>query len=204
MSPTRTVPRVTTLGEFELHVQSVRSTRNNNIQPVQPVQPVQPALPDAPPRAVVLPLYSTTEELPQYANPNGISVSDDKDSIHSSTFDLDEKQEKPTSNNRTTSDNEEPKTVARTLFRFGFMMPLLWLIGASIIFLDLKYYPDVLTDVEDPRTDEERAADLRVIRRAELRWAWRSVYAFVTLVLVVLIVVLTYLGVTNKWTGVHS
>jgi hypothetical protein len=83
-------------------------------------------------------------------------------------------------------------------------MPLLWLIGASIIFLDLKYYPDALHDLEDPRTEEERAADLEVMRRAELRWAWRSLYAFVTVALLTLIVLVTYLGVTNKWTGVHS
>jgi hypothetical protein len=57
-------------------------------------------------------------------------------------------------------------------------MSHLWLIGAFTIFLDLKYYPDVLADTEGPRTDEERAADLRAICRAELQWAWRSVYAY--------------------------
>ena len=105
---------MTTLGEFELHVHSVCTGHNNVQQP-------DSELPVAPPRAVVLPPYTTytTDELPQYANPKGVSVSDDKDSIHSSTFDIDEKT-MSTSSNRTTSDDVEPETVARKLFPFGF------------------------------------------------------------------------------------
>jgi len=189
-APIRTAPRVTTLGEFEIHVQKARAARH-----------VQPPLDDAPtsaPPTVVLPPYSHGPDvLPQYSNPK--DVSDDKGTVPSVNFD-----EKPKSNNRTTSDDEEPKTLSRALFLYGFLMPLLWLIGASIIFLELKYYPDALHDAEDPRTEEERAADLEVMRRAELRWAWRCLYAFVTVALLTLIVLVTYLGVTNKWTGAHS
>ena len=59
-------------------------------------------------------------------------------------------------------------------------MLLMWLIGVSIIWFDLKYYLGVVTGVEDPRTDEEHAADLRVSRGAELQWPWRSTYKFVS------------------------
>ncbi|KAF9513685.1 hypothetical protein BS47DRAFT_1393079 [Hydnum rufescens UP504] len=189
-APIRTAPRVTTLGEFEIHVQRARAARY-----------VQPPLEDVPtpaPRTAALPPYSQGPDvLPQYSNPK--EFSDDKQSVRSMTLD-----EMPKLSNRTTSDDEEPKTLSRALFLYGFLMPLLWLIGASIIFLDLKYYPDALHDVEDPRTEEERAADLEVIRRAELRWAWRSLYAFVTVTLFTVIILVTYLGVTKKWTGVHS
>lgn len=81
-------------------------------------------------------------------------------------------------------------------------MPLFWCIGASILFLDLAYHQTPEELAEDPRTPEERKADLAVLRRAEVRWAWRSVYALIGVVLCVATALLIWAGITGKFTGV--
>lgn len=70
-----------------------------------------------------------------------------------------------------------------------------------IIFLPLHHIPS--TQVEDPRTEDERTADLQVIRKAELRWAWYSMYSLVVSFLITLSVVLIWLGATGRWNGVQ-
>lgn len=82
-------------------------------------------------------------------------------------------------------------------------MPLFWCIGTSILFLDLAYHQTEQELAEDARTADERIADLRVLRAAEVRWAWRSLYALVSLVLVVVITLLVWAGATGRFTGIH-
>jgi hypothetical protein len=82
-------------------------------------------------------------------------------------------------------------------------MPLFWVFGTSILFLDLSYHQTIEELVEDARTPEERRADLLVLRRAEVRWAWRSLYALLSLILVITITLLIWAGATGRFTGVH-
>jgi len=111
----------------------------------------------------------------------------------------------PPQNNRLTNDDDpEPKTLARALFLYGFVMPLFWVFGASILFLDLAYHQTPEELAEDPRTLEERKADLRVLRRAEVRWAWRSVYALIAIVVSVGIALVIWAGVSGRFTGMQS
>jgi len=191
-------------GEFELHVQSVRA--NNGLAHL--IQTTPANTPVAPPpsalKVTLPPPYSQNAQLPLYSDSKSKLERDDESLYPSFTpVTPNEKSKAPSvSSARVTTDDEEPKTLARLLFLYGFLMPLFWLFGASIIFLQLKYVPDANATVEDPRTEEERTADLAVIRRAELRWAWRSVYAIVVLVMLTAAIVLTWLGATGRWSGV--
>jgi len=193
-------------GEFELHVQSVRAnTLPNIIQPPSPARTTPPTalkvtLPPPYPQDGQLPLY--------YSDSKSVSSDekvrrgdDDDESLYPSFTPVTPSEKRSAASARTTKDDEEPQTLARLLFLYGFLMPLFWLFGASIIFLKLKYYSDANSTVEDPRTEEERAADLAVIRRAELRWAWRSLYAIVILLLGTTAVIVTWLGASGRWSG---
>ncbi|KDQ20305.1 hypothetical protein BOTBODRAFT_125896 [Botryobasidium botryosum FD-172 SS1] len=84
---------------------------------------------------------------------------------------------------------EEPVTMARYLFRFGFLFPPFWLLGAWIIFSDLQPIPEA----ECGRTREEQAQELAILRAAELRWARRCAYALLLMILVAAMVTLTVL-----------
>lgn len=85
-------------------------------------------------------------------------------------------------------------------------MPVFWVLGALILILPLKHYSpsqtgSVSLPIEDPLKPEEIEAHLALIRRVELKWAWRSVYALVIVTMTVLFVVLIYLGLTGRWNG---
>ncbi|KAF9269291.1 hypothetical protein L218DRAFT_1072899 [Marasmius fiardii PR-910] len=80
-------------------------------------------------------------------------------------------------------------TLAKYLFRFGFLFPPFWIMGALIILTPLRA-PDA--DISDPasphawlpeKTEAERAVILSHLRRAELKWAWRCFYALCIIIL---------------------
>ena len=86
------------------------------------------------------------------------------------------------------------------------LVPVLYVFivfGSLILFLDLAYYQTPEELAEDPRTEEERQADLAVLRKAEIRWAWRSLYAIVGLVVLLGSILLIWAGATGKFTGIH-
>jgi hypothetical protein len=94
-------------------------------------------------------------------------------------------------------------TLAHPMSSCPPVLPLFWLVGASILFLDLKYYQTPEELAEDPRSPEERIADLKVLRRAEVRWAWRSIYSLVVVILSIASALLIWAGVTGRFTGIH-
>ncbi|KAF8323033.1 hypothetical protein DL93DRAFT_2223005 [Clavulina sp. PMI_390] len=199
MSPSRTTtpaPRPASRGAFELHVESVRAARAEALS--QLVQPTSVA----PPQYVLptLPAYdekSSFESVDDEKKASDITVQ----SARASPVPVVLKDGK--SNRVTTDDGPEPKTLARSLFFYGFIFPLFWLIGAGILFADLRYHQTAEEFAEDPRTHEERVADLKVLRAAEVRWAWYSLYAIVLLVLAVAIPLLIWAGATGRFTGIH-
>ncbi|CAE6481380.1 unnamed protein product [Rhizoctonia solani] len=83
---------------------------------------------------------------------------------------------------------EDPITLASYLFKYGFVFPLFWLVGAFIIISDLHHEstsssylesqppsPTALKDIYELQLKREEMALLRL---AELKWAWRCAYAF--------------------------
>ncbi|KAI0655718.1 hypothetical protein C8Q70DRAFT_1057264 [Cubamyces menziesii] len=74
----------------------------------------------------------------------------------------------------------EPKTLARTLFLFGFAFPLLWLIGVAFICLPTKYDPDL--ESAPVGSAEQMQRHKEAYRTAEDKWAKRCLWAFIILV----------------------
>jgi len=82
----------------------------------------------------------------------------------------------------------EPKTLARALFLYGFLFPAFWLVGLAIIFTPLRPTPD--WEVGKTSTEVEWAC--KIIRETELRWAKRCLFALlseISFVMVVLVIV---------------
>ncbi|KAI0632693.1 hypothetical protein C8Q77DRAFT_1058460 [Trametes polyzona] len=83
----------------------------------------------------------------------------------------------------------EPKTLARRLFWFGFAFPLLWILGAFVLFAPTQYEPDL------ERASVGSAQDLQrhkvAYRAAEERWARRCLIAGVSFLGAVFVIVTT-------------
>ncbi|KAG5652180.1 hypothetical protein H0H81_005979 [Sphagnurus paluster] len=80
----------------------------------------------------------------------------------------------------------EPLTLARYLFMFGFLFPPFWIMGAWILWSPLRA-PSDETDPEawmPEKTEAERKHILEGMRRVEVRWALRCLWAIVILSLV--------------------
>ncbi|KAF8323052.1 hypothetical protein DL93DRAFT_2070477 [Clavulina sp. PMI_390] len=197
-------PRPSSRGSFEVHVQSVRATRAEALSHlVQPTPITRSSSTRASPPQYII------SSLPSYGGKRSFDSHDEKkeseitvESARGSPVPVILKDEK--SNRRTSDDGPEPKTLARSLFFYGFVFPLFWLVGACILFADLRYHQTAEEMAEDSRTPEERVADLKVLRAAEVRWAFYSFYAITLLVLAVVIALLVWASVTGRFTGMHT
>ncbi|CAE6506611.1 unnamed protein product [Rhizoctonia solani] len=93
----------------------------------------------------------------------------------------------------------EPETVAKYLFYYGFIFPPFWFFGTLILFVSPRPSPDsrpMSTEVgatDNPRSSMFSQGGMRNSRRllslhmqlAERRWSLRCLYAWVTLVICV-------------------
>ncbi|KIJ23350.1 hypothetical protein M422DRAFT_133104, partial [Sphaerobolus stellatus SS14] len=68
---------------------------------------------------------------------------------------------------------EEPLTLARMLFQYGFAFFPFWLVGIYILFSPLK----MTEDWESGKTEHEKMYQYIIIRRTELKWARRCLLA---------------------------
>lgn len=87
---------------------------------------------------------------------------------------------------------EDPVTLASYLFKYGFVFPLFWLIGAFIIISDLHNESSSSSSLESQLTSQPpsptapkspyelqlKQEEMALLRLAELKWAWRCAYAF--------------------------
>ncbi|KDQ60417.1 hypothetical protein JAAARDRAFT_153034 [Jaapia argillacea MUCL 33604] len=80
---------------------------------------------------------------------------------------------------------EEPATLAMYLFKYGFLFPPFWLLGAIILFLSLS----APSDFHPHKTEQERNEMLDVMRKTEVKWGRRCAVALLVLLLVVGVVV---------------
>jgi hypothetical protein len=82
-------------------------------------------------------------------------------------------------------EEQEVKTMARSLFFYGFLFPPFWLLGSLILITPLT--PDPSWHSTKP--EEQIQVILSAMRVAERRWAWRCVTALSCLILIILVVV---------------
>ncbi|CAE6388648.1 hypothetical protein RSOLAG22IIIB_12432 [Rhizoctonia solani] len=84
---------------------------------------------------------------------------------------------------------EDPITLASYFFKYGFVFPLFWLVGAFIIISDLHHestssssylesQPPSPTAPKDIYELQLKREEMALLRLAELKWAWRCAYAF--------------------------
>ncbi|CAE6473659.1 unnamed protein product [Rhizoctonia solani] len=83
---------------------------------------------------------------------------------------------------------EDPVTLASYLFKYGFVFPLFWLVGAFIIISDLHHEATSGSSLESQSTSptapkniyelQLKREEMALLRLAELKWAWRCAYAF--------------------------
>lgn len=88
----------------------------------------------------------------------------------------------------------EPVTLAMYLYRFGFVFPPFWVIGAIILVSPLK----APADFEPTKSENERQELVQIMRDAEIKWAKRSAWALLILLVVIGIIVGTIIGVLRS------
>lgn len=89
----------------------------------------------------------------------------------------------------------EPVTLAMYLFKFGFLFPPFWIFGAFILFSPLREPPassDSVPAWMPEKTEAERQQIIVEMRKVELKWARRSLYAFL-----IIVVLATAAGITS-------
>ncbi|KAG8925835.1 hypothetical protein FRC03_006159 [Tulasnella sp. 419] len=84
-------------------------------------------------------------------------------------------------------DIQEPATLSRCFFYYGFVFPLFWILGALILFITLRPTPES----ECGKTAEQQAEELAIIRRTEIRWSQKCVLAIFILIIAITITVVT-------------
>ncbi|KAF8235777.1 hypothetical protein L208DRAFT_1255076 [Tricholoma matsutake] len=82
----------------------------------------------------------------------------------------------------------ETVTLAKYLFKFGFLFPPFWIIGALILLSPLRAPsaptdPDTETAWLPEKTEAEREQIIAQMRKVEIKWAKRCLWATVILVL---------------------
>jgi len=76
--------------------------------------------------------------------------------------------------------DEEPPTLAKYIFVFGFLFPLFWILGAVILLYPLTLPREF--QVKPSKSREELELCERIIRAAEVKWAKRCAWALFTLI----------------------
>jgi hypothetical protein len=93
-----------------------------------------------------------------------------------------------------TREPAEPVTLAMFLFKFGFLFPLFWVIGAFLLLSPLRAPPSRVEEDGTPaawlpeKTDAERQAIIDRMRSVEVKWAKRCLWALLSLLTIALIV----------------
>ncbi|CAE6433911.1 unnamed protein product [Rhizoctonia solani] len=99
---------------------------------------------------------------------------------------------------------EDPVTLASYLFKYGFVFPLFWLVGAFIIISDLHHescsesyleaQPPSPTAPKNVYELQLKREEMALLRLAELKWAWRCAYAFGIWFALVLVIIAVLIG----------
>ncbi|ODN83285.1 hypothetical protein L202_01456 [Cryptococcus amylolentus CBS 6039] len=88
----------------------------------------------------------------------------------------------------------EPKTLAKTLWQYGFVCPLLWLIGMTILWIPLRPVEDEV----DPERAQKLEEMIEILRRTELKYAKRCIWAFCGFSLLIALIVVVAVVVSTR------
>ncbi|KAJ4483337.1 hypothetical protein J3R30DRAFT_3447740 [Lentinula aciculospora] len=105
----------------------------------------------------------------------------------------------------------EPATLAMFLFKFGFLFPLFWIMGALILLTPLRAPEPSLTSFSSPssassdsslpaawlpeKTPAEKQQIISRMRSVEVKWAWRCLIALCIFLVSVVAIVATTWGI---------
>ncbi|KAG1811823.1 uncharacterized protein BJ212DRAFT_1277387 [Suillus subaureus] len=88
----------------------------------------------------------------------------------------------------------EPVTLAMYLYKFGFLFPPFWVLGAIILLSPLK----APADFEPTKSEDERQELVRIMRDAEIKWAKRSAWALLVFLIAIGIILGAVIGVLRS------
>ncbi|KAG6327048.1 hypothetical protein ID866_12041, partial [Astraeus odoratus] len=94
----------------------------------------------------------------------------------------------------TSSDSSEPDTVARQLFKYGFLFPLFWAVGVYFMFAPMRVSPDW----EQDKTEEEKEKIMSNLRQTEIKWAKRCLWALLTFFVCMILVISAVVSVSRR------
>ncbi|KAJ2935531.1 hypothetical protein H1R20_g1565, partial [Candolleomyces eurysporus] len=88
----------------------------------------------------------------------------------------------------------EPVTLAMFLFKFGFLFPPFWIFGAFILLSPLRE-PPTTSDEGSPvwmpeKTEAERQEIIAQMRKVELKWAKRCLFALCIFLIIVALAII--------------
>ncbi|KAF8528118.1 hypothetical protein BU17DRAFT_38415 [Hysterangium stoloniferum] len=90
---------------------------------------------------------------------------------------------------------QEPPTLARMLFLYGFIFFPFWIVGVFVLFSPLR----PTEDWEAGKSEDEKSKLLVILRDTEKKWARRCLYAMSSLlVILALIIVIVKFGVLHS------
>ncbi|KAK8850665.1 hypothetical protein IAR55_004585 [Kwoniella newhampshirensis] len=87
----------------------------------------------------------------------------------------------------------EPKTLARALWKWGFLCPFFWLVGTIVLCVPLK--DEEAEEEQDPEKAQKVQEMITIIRQTELRYAKRCLYSLVGLSAIISLIVMIVLVV---------
>jgi len=94
---------------------------------------------------------------------------------------------------------DQPVTLAMYLFKFGFIFPLFWVMGALILVSPLRAPPPTPSYSWLPdKTESERQAVINKMRAEEVKWAWRCLFALLVLVIVAVVIAVSVWAVLKS------
>lgn len=89
--------------------------------------------------------------------------------------------------------NAEPMTLARFMFIYGFIFPPFWIMGIVIRFSELRPAEDWGVG----KSEDEKDRLMAEMRTTEVKWANRCIYALLTLITIIAVIV-TAVVVTKR------
>ncbi|KAL4071540.1 hypothetical protein V8B97DRAFT_400376 [Scleroderma yunnanense] len=93
-----------------------------------------------------------------------------------------------------TQSDSEPNTVARQMFKYGFLFPLFWVIGVYFLVAPMRVSPDW----EQDKTEEEKEKILSDLRQTEAKWAKRCLWALVSFFLCMILIIVAMVLVSRQ------
>ncbi|OCF45504.1 hypothetical protein I317_00405 [Kwoniella heveanensis CBS 569] len=88
----------------------------------------------------------------------------------------------------------EPKTLARALWRWGFVCPLLWFIGMCIMWIPLK----PIEEERDPEKAQKLEEMIVILRETELKYAKKCMWGFTAFAILLIALIVVGIVVSMK------